>query len=181
MVKEAFLNLQFSLELKEAEVVRFVPLPIKESKLTFATSFNQWTFQVSAVILKLTSSRLLIPLSPPIRGVLCKKPAGVGLQRVQNPTSLHWRGWGQRHARGVRVSLSRGPGIYQALSKHSLSTWTRKSMVPGRPTLNSVFPSWPVSRIALWRVMGGGEIGGSQGDVTAGHRRSGAFSTCLSI
>jgi hypothetical protein len=41
MIKEAFLNLQFSLELKEAEVVRFVPLPIKESKLTFATSFNQ--------------------------------------------------------------------------------------------------------------------------------------------
>lgn len=89
MVKEAFLNLQFSQELREAEVVRFVPFPIKESKLSFATPFNQRTFQVSAVILKLTSSRLLIPLSPPIRWALCKKPAGVGLQRVQNPTSLH--------------------------------------------------------------------------------------------
>lgn len=89
MVKEAFPKLQFSLELKEAEVVRFVPLPIKQSKLSFATSFNQLTFQVSAVILKLISSRLLIPLSPPIRWALCKKPAVVGLQRVRNPTSLH--------------------------------------------------------------------------------------------
>lgn len=89
MVKEAFPKLQFSLELKGAEVVRFVPLPIKQSKLSCATSFHQRTFQVSAVILKLTSSRLLTALSPLIRWALCKKPAGVGLQRVENPTSLH--------------------------------------------------------------------------------------------
>lgn len=50
MVKESFLNLQFSLELKEAEVVRFVPLPIKESGCS-ARSLLEWDCRESRILL----------------------------------------------------------------------------------------------------------------------------------